>query len=96
MKRGVFILTTLAVCLGIAGTVAFFPMKLRCGRTCLADIGECPDAGPTDPGELIDRYVYPYGLMWWVSLLFVFVGAYRIVRRTEKVVEGCIGLNSTE
>jgi len=83
---------TLAACLGTVGAVAFFPMKLSHGRTCALDPGECGDATRiypgecvcakrTDPQAAVARYVYPYGVLWWGSLLFGFVGVYGIVRR---------------
>ena len=79
MKRGILILLVLALCLGIVGAVAFCPMKLSHGRTCPVDPGEYGHA--IDPRAATARYVYPYGVLWWGSLLLGFMGAYGIVRR---------------
>jgi hypothetical protein len=70
------VLLVICVAVALVGVVAFFPMKIGCCRTCLGDLRKCshPEGAVPHPHDLVNGYVYPYGLLWWGSLLMGTVG----------------------
>ena len=79
------ILLTICVSLALVGAVVFFPTQIGCCRTCLADLRPClhPNGTTFHSHELVIGYVYPYGLLWWGSLLIGTVGTVLLRRHLK-------------
>ncbi len=73
--------------IGIAGSVLFFPVRLPGGHTCVGHHflkNSCPvsptamdrDAMlPENPETMVSLtgvYVFPFGVLWWISLVILF------------------------
>lgn len=84
--RKIFLLIGMAV--AVAGVVLFFPFNFSGEHTCLLDHivhavanGDTPHA---HPGELLGRYLIPYGLLWWSSITAVIFLTIVWLRRQTK------------
>ena len=79
---------------GIAGVVLFFPMNFSDEHTCLLDLivhaaatTSNPEAPHAHPSELLRHYLFPYGLLWWSSIIAVIAVAVAWSRRQTKSQE---------
>lgn len=95
------ILFAAAAILAIAGVILFFPINFSDEHTCLLDYivhaaatVSDPNAPHAHPSELLGRYLVPYGLLWWSSILAVVVVAIAWKRRAVKL-EKLMSTNST-
>ncbi|OGG48478.1 MAG: hypothetical protein A3F84_16310 [Candidatus Handelsmanbacteria bacterium RIFCSPLOWO2_12_FULL_64_10] len=70
------VLLVICVAVALVGVVVFFPVKIGCCRTCLVDLRPClhPEGTTSHSHDLVNGYIYPYGLLWWGSLLMGTVG----------------------
>jgi hypothetical protein len=75
----------------LAGVILFFPINLSNEHTCLLDyivhaIVTASDvrAPHSHPGELLGRYLVPYGILWWLSIIAVVAVAVVWTRRSAK------------
>ncbi len=85
------ILLVAAAVFGIAGVILFFPMNFSNEHTCLLDLivhaaatASDPEAPHAHPGELLRHYLFPYGLLWWSSIVAVIAVAAAWSRRRTK------------
>ena len=83
-----------AAILAMAGVILFFPFNFSDAHTCLFDLivhaaatASNPAAEHTHPSELLRRYLIPYGLLWWSSIIAVLVLAIAWLRRQKKPQE---------
>ncbi|MCI0693918.1 hypothetical protein L0337_18170 [candidate division KSB1 bacterium] len=81
-----------AVTLALAGMILFFPINVSGDYTCLLDYivhaaATVSDAHAphTHPSELLGRYLIPYGILWWLSILVVVVVAVEWKRHVAKL-----------
>lgn len=83
------VLLAICVSVALAGAVIFFPTQIGCCRTCIADIRPClhPEGASHPTANLLNGYVYPYGLLWWGSLLMGVVGIVLLHRRHKGAVK---------
>lgn len=75
----------------IAGVILLFPINLSGEHTCLLDyvvhaVATISDehAPHSHPSELLGRYLIPYGILWWLSIIAVVVVAVVWTRRSAK------------
>jgi hypothetical protein len=88
------ILLVAAAVFGIAGVILFLPMNFSNEHTCLLDLvmhaaatTSNPEAPHAHSGKLLRRYLVPYGLLWWSSIVTVIVVAVAWSRRQTKSEE---------
>ncbi len=81
-----------AATLALAGMILFFPIKVSGDHTCLLDYivhaaatASDANAPHTHPSELLGRYLIPYGILWWLSIIAVVFVAVVWKRRTAKL-----------
>lgn len=77
---------------GIAGAVLFFPVNIQDQYTCLYhrlfspghsyphSAGADIDISQTQQENLLNRYLSPFGLLWWGSLLLTAISIYSLKR----------------
>jgi len=76
----------IALILGAMGTILFCPLKMESGETCLfhrifgQDINYIPDHVPSMERAhlMLQRYLVPFGLVWWLSLGVLVVSMYQL------------------
>ena len=80
-----------AAIFAIAGVILFFPFNFSDAHTCLFDVlvhaaasVSNPEAQHTHSSELLRRYLIPYGLLWWSSIIAVLMVAIAWLRRQKK------------
>lgn len=80
-----------AAVLAMAGVILFFPINFSDAHTCLFDLivhaavtVSSPEALHTHSSELLRRYLIPYGLLWWSSIIAVLIVAIAWLRRQKK------------
>jgi len=88
------------VILGLSGAVFFFPMKLDEGKTCLAQHYISVEASRMDHimsdhgHQLAQKYIIPYGLIWWSSLAMFAFGLYLTRKKGVKENPDTTTMNS--
>lgn len=63
------------------GAVVFFPVNIGNTYTCLFHrlvVGEAAHSLPT--AALLDRYIVPFGLLWWSSLFLSALTGYTLLK----------------
>lgn len=76
----------IALILGAIGTILFCPIKMESGDTCLfhrifgEDIKYIPDHVPSMEKAhlMLQRYLVPFGLVWWLSLGVLVLSVYQL------------------
>ena len=78
----------------LAGVILFFPINLSGEHTCLLDYivhavatASNEHAPHSHPGELLGRYLIPYGIFWWSSIIAVIAVAVAWSHRRTKSKE---------
>lgn len=89
-KRNILLLLLAA---GIAGAVLFFPVNINNKYTCLYHRLFSPghsyphaagaDISQTQKEDLLHRYLSPFGLLWWGSLLLTALSIYSLKRQAS-------------
>ncbi|MCK6619719.1 MAG: hypothetical protein HUU32_04545 [Calditrichaceae bacterium] len=87
-KKNILLLVLAA---GIAGAVLFFPVNINNQYTCLYHRLFSPghsythstgdDISQTQKEDLLNRYLSPFGLLWWGSLLITALSIYGLRRQ---------------
>jgi len=58
--------------LSLSAFIFFFPWKFENGESCLADhyfgIKKLPDPVELCYEVRVNRYLVPYGILWWISI----------------------------
>jgi hypothetical protein len=85
------ILFAAAAMLAVAGVILLFPINFSDEHTCLLDYivhaaatVSDPTAPHKHPSELLGRYLAPYGLLWWSSILALIAVALMWRRRPQR------------
>ncbi len=83
---------TLLLVIGIAGSIFFFPMRIDVQRSCLMDSfinAHAPmesHAGHSHTGmeAMAQKYILPYGLLWWLSLAITYMSIRRMAKARRR------------
>lgn len=78
--------------IAMVGTVMFFPLNMKSGKTCLfhRTFGGDEDyiRGHVPYAErahaMLHRYLAPYGFIWWLSLAVVALSIYQLKKSNTK------------
>lgn len=78
--------------IAIVGTVIFFPLNMKSGKTCLfhrlfgGDEENLPGHVPYAERAhiMLHRYLSPFGFIWWLSLAVLALGIYQLKKSTIK------------
>ncbi len=74
---------------GLVGIVLFFPIVICHQHTSLFEhlATDCQSRGVTDNpslAELLRHYLFPYGILWWLSIALATLAIAYIVRQHER------------
>jgi len=84
--------------IGMAGSILFFPMRINEQRSCLMDsfvnAGTSAefhaDHDHTGMEVMAQKYIFPYGLLWWLSVAITYFSIRSLTKR--KIHAGRHGL----
>ena len=85
----------IALILSVMGTILFCPIKMKSGDTCIfhrlfiKDMNYVPDHVPIMERSqlMLQRYLVPFGLVWWLSLGVLFLAMYQLKTLKRKSQE---------
>ena len=86
-------LTLIFFIVGITGSLLFFPVPIEGQRSCMMDFfinkGQEPGTqfshSSGDHCAMVQKYIVPYGLSWWLSLVITYQSVRRMVKLRYRI-----------